>query len=30
MTGEAALLSDKDRRNPVLAELPAYFRYVHP
>ena len=26
--GEAALLSDKDRRNPVLAELPAYFRYT--
>ena len=29
VTGEAALLSDKDRRNPVLAELPAYFRYAH-
>jgi dTDP-4-dehydrorhamnose 3,5-epimerase len=27
VTGEAALLSDKDRRHPVLAELPAYFRY---
>ena len=23
----AALLSDKDRRQPLLAELPAYFRY---
>src|SRR5689334_7591846 len=28
VSGEAALLSDKDRRNPVLAELPAYFRYA--
>ena len=27
VTGEAALLSDKDRRQPVLAELPPYFRY---
>jgi dTDP-4-dehydrorhamnose 3,5-epimerase len=27
VSGEAALLSDKDRRHPVLAELPAYFRY---
>ena len=24
---EAALLSDKDRRQPVLAELPRYYRY---
>ena len=30
VSGEAALLSEKDRRNPVLAELPAYFRYLHP
>ena len=27
VTGEAARLSDKDRRQPVLAELPPYFRY---
>ena len=27
VSGEAALLSDKDRRQPILAELPAYFRY---
>ena len=25
---EAALLSDKDRRQPTLAELPAHFRYA--
>lgn len=25
--GGAAVLSDKDRRQPLLAELPAYFRY---
>ncbi len=24
---EAALLSDRDRRQPLLAELPAHFRY---
>jgi dTDP-4-dehydrorhamnose 3,5-epimerase len=29
VSSETAVLSDKDRRNPVLAELPAYFRYVH-
>ena len=27
VSGEAALLSGKDRRQPRLAELPAYFRY---
>jgi dTDP-4-dehydrorhamnose 3,5-epimerase len=27
VSGGAALLSDKDRRTPLLAELPAYFRY---
>lgn len=27
VSGGEALLSDKDRRHPVLAELPAYFRY---
>lgn len=27
VSGGDALLSDKDRRHPVLAELPAYFRY---
>jgi dTDP-4-dehydrorhamnose 3,5-epimerase len=30
VSGEAAQLSDKDRRNPVLAEMPAYFRYKQP
>ncbi|HVC55036.1 MAG TPA: dTDP-4-dehydrorhamnose 3,5-epimerase [Stellaceae bacterium] len=28
VAGEAALLSDKDRRQPTLAALPAYFRYA--
>jgi dTDP-4-dehydrorhamnose 3,5-epimerase len=27
VTDDEALLSDKDRRQPVLAELPAYYRY---
>src|SRR5882724_660929 len=27
VSGDEALLSDKDRRQPALAELPAYFRY---
>jgi dTDP-4-dehydrorhamnose 3,5-epimerase len=27
VSGEEALLSDKDRRQPLLAELPAYYRY---
>jgi dTDP-4-dehydrorhamnose 3,5-epimerase len=27
VAGDEALLSDKDRRQPVLAELPAYFHY---
>jgi dTDP-4-dehydrorhamnose 3,5-epimerase len=27
VSGKAARLSDKDRRQPVLAELPLYFRY---
>jgi dTDP-4-dehydrorhamnose 3,5-epimerase len=27
VTGEAAILSDRDRRQPPLAELPVYFRY---
>lgn len=28
VSGDEALLSDKDRRQPLLAELPAYFRYA--
>lgn len=27
VSGEAALLSDKDRRNPLLADLPAHFHF---
>src|SRR6266852_7122676 len=28
VSGEAALLSDKDRRQPALAELPRHYRYA--
>ena len=27
VSGDATLLSDKDRRNPLMAELPPHFRY---
>jgi dTDP-4-dehydrorhamnose 3,5-epimerase len=30
VTADAAILSDKDRRQPLLADLPAYFHYEPP